>query len=146
MAGADIDGTIDLLTGPEGQLIAALGRCGLLTPTQASRELSRSRYWVARDAEALRKLGLVTITRLYKQVTYELSGQGRLLIEGVEARITKTGRFLTGTDLANLVVEAEHGYCTAWVAGSHPVRCFLPLRPDGTCPNAEWHLKDQEQA
>jgi len=139
----DDDGTLDLLTNAEAQLITALAG-GSLTPTAASRALSRARYWVARDADALAKLGLVKITRLPKLTTYELSGHGLALVEGIAERTTKTGRFLTGTDLANLVVEAEHGYCTAWVAGSHPVRCFLPLRPDGSCPNAEWHLKDQE--
>jgi hypothetical protein len=140
------DGTIDLLTNAEGQLIAALGRNSVQTPTGLSRNLARSRYWVARDAEALRKLGLVQITRTSKQVTYELTGQGRLLIEGVEARLTRTGRFMTGEDFANLNREAEQGYCTAWIAGSHPVHCFQPLAGDGSCPNAAFHMIDQSGA
>lgn len=119
MSAAD-DGTIDLLTGPEGQLIAALGRNSVQSPTQLSRNLARARYWVAKDADALAKLGLVKITRLPKLTTYELSSQGRLLIEAVEARTTKTGRFLTGADLDTLAAEAEQGYDISSLA---PVLC-----------------------
>lgn len=109
MSAAD-DGTIDLLTGPEGQLIAALGRNSVQSPTQLSRNLARARYWVAKDADALAKLGLVKITRLPKLTTYELTGQGRLLVPLVEARTTKTGRFLTGEELDRLADEAERSY------------------------------------
>jgi hypothetical protein len=133
------DGTIDLLTNTEGQLIAALGRGGMMTPTQAARQLARSRYWVGVDAEALRKLGLVEIHRLPKQTTYELTGQGMLLLEPVTARITRSGRFLTSAEVDGYVpagteVVERDTDGTALRGPSLPCGCPLDSGCDGQHP------------
>ena len=129
MSAAD-DGTIDLLTGPEAQLITALA-AGSMTPTDASRALFRARGLVARDAAALARIGLVKITRLPndqypKQTTYELTGHGEQLVIPVSHRTTKTGRFLTGAELDELAAEAERGYDISSLA---PVLCASCGRP-----------------
>jgi hypothetical protein len=126
------DGTIDLLTSPEAQLITVLAP-GWMTPTAASRALSRARGLVARDAAALSKLGLVKITRLPndihpKMTQYELTGHGEQLVIPISQRTTATGRFLTGEDFDALAAEAERGYDISSLAPVLCASCGLPVQ------------------
>jgi len=144
MTAAD-DGTLDLLTAHEARFITVLGR-NTVTPQALAGQLTWTWQMVSRMAGQLKRIGLVSIESMPKQTRYQLTADGERLLPLIRERTTASGRFLTGEDLNGLAAEAERGYCTDWVAGSHPHRCLIPLRADGSCPNAEWHLEDQAEA
>jgi len=109
MAGADIDGTIDVLTIHEARFITTLDR-NQDTPGQLAGQLTWTWQMVAKVAGALKIIGLVSIERYSKAVYYRLTPDGVSLLPLIRERTTRTGRFLTGADLDALAAEAEAGY------------------------------------
>lgn len=71
----DARATWALLSEPERAVLAAVAP-GTVTPQRAGQEAGMTWQRAARVARQLKVLGLVRVTALPKQVTYDLTGQG----------------------------------------------------------------------